>query len=126
MDKRIAVPMDPGIQIHIQTSDIPSHVATNIAQATYELVQREFSKPGVWEDYLRWKAARQARKEHDEQTQTTPQADQRGEDRHDPERRDEPQRVSGRRNRPQRNPSDPQGHRRANHYSDRKGVKENA
>jgi hypothetical protein len=59
-----AVPVDPGIRITINTDAIPDYVAMDLAQATIALVKREFAKPGVREDFERWKKERYSRKEH--------------------------------------------------------------
>jgi hypothetical protein len=63
MKNRIAVPVDPGTRITINTDVIPAHSAMSLAQATLAMVKREFAKPGVREDFERWMAERYARKE---------------------------------------------------------------
>jgi hypothetical protein len=57
------VPVDSGTTVHINTSDIPAHVATNLAQALFEAIHREYEDPAVQEDYRRWKAERQRHRE---------------------------------------------------------------
>ena len=59
-----AVPVDPGIRITINTDAIPDYVAMNLAQAVIEMAKREFEKPGVREDFERWKKERYSRKEN--------------------------------------------------------------
>lgn len=60
--KRLAtVPEGSGTTVHINTSDIPAHVATNLAQALFEAIHREYDDPEVRADFERWKAERQAR-----------------------------------------------------------------
>lgn len=62
MKKLKAVPVDPNVRITINTDAIPDYVAMNLAQATIEMTKREFAKPGVREDFERWKAKRAALK----------------------------------------------------------------
>lgn len=60
--KRLAtVPEGSGTTVHINTSDIPAHVATNLAQALFEAIHREYDDPEVRADFERWKAERRAR-----------------------------------------------------------------
>lgn len=59
MRRMTTVPVDSGTQVHINTSDIPAHVATNLAQAVFEAIHREYADPEVQADYQRWKAERE-------------------------------------------------------------------
>ncbi len=63
MKRMATVPVDSGTTVHINTSDIPAHVATNLAQALFEAIHREYEDPAVQEDYRRWKAERQRHRE---------------------------------------------------------------
>lgn len=42
-------------------SKIPAYVAKDIGRTIYDAVVLAFQQPGVREDYLRWKAAREAK-----------------------------------------------------------------
>lgn len=61
MKRLKTVPEGSGTTVHINTSDIPAHVATNLAQALFEAIHREYDDPEVRADFERWKAERQAR-----------------------------------------------------------------
>lgn len=61
MKRLKTVPEGSGTTVHINTSDIPAHVATNLAQALFEALHREYDDPEVRADFERWKAERQAR-----------------------------------------------------------------
>lgn len=63
MRRLTTVPVDSGTPVHINTSDIPAHVATNLAQAVFEAIHREYADPAVQEDYKLWKAERERRNE---------------------------------------------------------------
>lgn len=63
MKRLKTVPEGSGTTVHINTSDIPAHVATNLAQALFEAIHREYEDPAVQEDYRRWKAERQRHRE---------------------------------------------------------------
>lgn len=54
MKRLTTVPVDTGTPVHINTSDIPAHVATNLAQAVFEAIHRVYADPEVQADYLRW------------------------------------------------------------------------
>lgn len=56
-----AVPVNPGTGIKIHTADIPAHVGTDLAQAAFEALRRDYSRPEIQAEYQRWKAARAAR-----------------------------------------------------------------
>lgn len=58
MKRLTTVPVDTGTPVHINTSDIPAHVATNLAQAVFEAIHREYADPKVQADYQRWKEER--------------------------------------------------------------------
>lgn len=60
--KLIAVPVDTGTAVHIDTSKISAHTATSLAQAALAAIQRDYLRPEIQEDYQRWKAERAARK----------------------------------------------------------------
>lgn len=57
--KKIAVPVDSGTQVQVNTGDIPAFVAVNLAQATFEALHRAWENPAIREDYEWWKAERQ-------------------------------------------------------------------
>ena len=61
MRRLTTVPVDSGTPVHINTSDIPAHVATNLAQALFEAIHREYENPEVQADYRRWKEERAKR-----------------------------------------------------------------
>ncbi len=61
MRRLTTVPESSGTTVHINTSDIPAHVATNLAQALFEAIHREYDDPEVRADFERWEAERQAR-----------------------------------------------------------------
>ena len=61
MKRLKTVPEGSGTTVHINTSDIPAHVATNLAQALFEALHRDYDDPEVRADFERWKAERQAR-----------------------------------------------------------------
>ena len=63
MRRLTTVPERSGTTVHINTSDIPAHVATNLAQALFEAIRREYEDPAIQEDYRRWKAERQRQRE---------------------------------------------------------------
>lgn len=63
MRRLTTVPESSGTTVHINTSDIPAHVATNLAQALFEAIHREYEDPAIQEDYRRWKAERQRQRE---------------------------------------------------------------
>lgn len=42
-------------------SKIPAYVAKDIGRTIYDAVSLAFQQPGVQEDYLRWKAAMEAK-----------------------------------------------------------------
>lgn len=54
--KKIAVPVDSGTPVQINTSDIPAFVAVNLAQAAFEALHRAWENPEIQADYQRWKA----------------------------------------------------------------------
>lgn len=62
MRRLTTVPVDSGTPVHINTSDIPAYVATNLAQAVFEAIHREYMTPEVQADYQRWKAQREQAK----------------------------------------------------------------
>ena len=55
-----AVPVSPGTGIRIHTADIPAHVGTDLAQAAFEALRKDYSRPEIQAEYQRWKAAREA------------------------------------------------------------------
>lgn len=55
-----AVPVSPGTGIKIRTADIPAHVGMNLAQAAFEALRKDYSRPEIQAEYQRWKAAREA------------------------------------------------------------------
>ena len=61
MKRLKTVPEGSGTTVHINTSDIPAHIATNLAQALFEALHRDYDDPEVRADFERWKAERQAR-----------------------------------------------------------------
>lgn len=63
MRRLTTVPESSGTTVHINTSDIPAHVATNLAQALFEAIHREYDDPEVRADFERWKAERQRQRE---------------------------------------------------------------
>ena len=63
MKRLTTVPESSGTTVHINTSDIPAHVATNLAQALFEAIHREYEDPEVQADFQRWKAERQRQRE---------------------------------------------------------------
>lgn len=58
MKRLTTVPVDTNTPVHINTGDIPAHVATNLAQAVFEAIHREYEDPEVQADYQRWKEER--------------------------------------------------------------------
>lgn len=58
MKRLTTVPVESGTTVHIKTGDIPAHVATNLAQALFEAIHREYTDPEVQADYQRWRAQR--------------------------------------------------------------------
>lgn len=58
MKRMTTVPESSGTPVQISTGDIPAHVATNLAQAVFEAIHREYMDPEVQADYLRWKEER--------------------------------------------------------------------
>jgi len=63
MRRLTTVPESSGTTVHINTSDIPAHVATNLAQALFEAIHREYEDPEVQADFQRWKAERQRQRD---------------------------------------------------------------
>lgn len=59
--KKVAVPVDSGTQVHINTGEIPAYVATNLAQAVFEAIHRDYMDPQTQADFQRWKAERAKR-----------------------------------------------------------------
>lgn len=57
--KKMAVPVDSGAPVQINTGDIPAFVAVNLAQAAFEALHRAWENPEIQADYQRWKAERQ-------------------------------------------------------------------
>lgn len=55
-----AVPVNPGAGIKIRTADIPAYVGTDLAQAAFEALRRDYNRPEVQAEYQRWKAERAA------------------------------------------------------------------
>lgn len=53
------VPADTGTTVKINTSSIPDHVATNIAQSALAAMQRDALRPEIQEDFYSWKAERE-------------------------------------------------------------------
>lgn len=56
MNKLKAVPVTDSI--HIDTTQIPAHVALNIGQVAFQAIQQAYQDPVIQADYQRWKAAR--------------------------------------------------------------------
>lgn len=46
--------------VHIDTAQIPAHVAMNLAQVVLMDIQTAYANPIIQADYQRWKAARAA------------------------------------------------------------------
>lgn len=61
--KKIAVPVDSGTPVHINTADIPAFVAVNLAQAAFEALHRAWEDPVIQADFQQWKKERAARNE---------------------------------------------------------------
>lgn len=59
---KIAVPVEPGIEIKIHTADIPAYVSVNIAQAAFEALRKDYARPEIQAEYQQWKAARALRR----------------------------------------------------------------
>lgn len=66
MRELIAVPVDTGTAVHIDTSKISAHTATSLAQAALAAIQRDYLRPDIQEDYQRWKAEREARRKEND------------------------------------------------------------
>ena len=60
--KRQAVRPAAEDRVHIEVGSIPAHAATNIAQFVFEEIHRDFEDPAIQEDYMRWKAEREAKR----------------------------------------------------------------
>ena len=58
MKRLTTVPVNTGTPVQISTGDIPAHVATNLAQAVFEAIHREYMDPAIQADYQRWKEER--------------------------------------------------------------------
>ena len=54
-----AVPVTEGI--HIDTAQIPAHVALNIGQVAFQAILRDYQRPEIQADYQRWKVERAAK-----------------------------------------------------------------
>jgi len=46
--------------VHIDTAQIPAHVAMNLAQVVLMDIQRAYANPVIYADFLRWKREREA------------------------------------------------------------------
>lgn len=61
MKQRTAVPVSTGTAPRVSTAEVPAYVAVDLAQAAFEALRRDYSRPEVQADYRRWKAERAAR-----------------------------------------------------------------
>lgn len=48
--KKMAVPVDSGAPVQINTGDIPAFVAVNLAQAAFEALHRAWENPEIQAD----------------------------------------------------------------------------
>lgn len=61
MKRLTTVPDTESTPVRINTSDIPAHVATNLAQAVFEAIHREYDRPEIQADFQKWKEERRKR-----------------------------------------------------------------